>query len=92
VFERVFEMGGTYRAEPSSTTRHMTEYTTIDCEMGFVTFDELREFAHGLLKSVVDFVWDECPAEVKMWNLQKPLLSDKAVSITMAEVHSLYEQ
>jgi nondiscriminating aspartyl-tRNA synthetase len=92
VFERVFEMGGTYRAEPSSTTRHMTEYTTIDCEMGFVTFDELREFAHGLLKSVVDFVWDECPAEVKMWNLQKPLLSDKAVSITMAEVHSLYEK
>ncbi len=92
VFERVFEMGGTYRAEPSSTTRHMTEYVTIDCEMGFVTFDELREFAHGLLKSVVDFVWDECPAEVKMWNLQKPLLSDKAVSITMAEVHELYEK
>jgi len=92
VFERVFEMGGTYRAEPSSTTRHMTEYTTIDCEMGFVTFDELREFAHGLLKSVVDFVWSECPAEVKMWNLQKPLLSDNAVSITMAEVHELYEK
>lgn len=92
VFERVFEMGGTYRAEPSSTTRHMTEYVTIDCEMGFVTFDELREFAHGLLKSVVDFVWDECPAELKTWNTQKPLLSDKAVSITMAEVHELYEK
>jgi nondiscriminating aspartyl-tRNA synthetase len=92
VFERVFEMGGTYRAEPSSTTRHMTEYVTIDCEMGFVTFDELREFAHGLLKSVVDFVWKECPAELKMWNIEKPLLSDKAVSITMAEVHELYEK
>lgn len=91
VFERVFEMGGTYRAEPSSTTRHMTEYVTIDCEMGFITFDELREFAHGLLKYVVDFVWEECPAEVKMWNLQKPLLSDKAVSIPMAKVHELYE-
>ncbi len=92
VFERVFEMGGTYRAEPSSTTRHMTEYVTIDCEMGFVNFDELREFAHGLLKSVVDFVWEECPDEVKMWNLQKPLLSDKAVSLTMAEVHELFEK
>ncbi len=92
VFERVFEMGGTYRAEPSSTTRHMTEYVTIDCEMGFITFDELREFAHGLLKSVVDFVWEECPDEVRMWNLQKPLLSDKAVSLTMAEVHELFEK
>ncbi|CAN5410990.1 aspartate--tRNA(Asn) ligase [soil metagenome] len=91
VFERVFEMGGTYRAEPSSTTRHMSEYVTIDCEMGFVTFDELREFAHGLLKSVVDFVWSECPAELKMWNIEKPLLSDKAVSIPMAKIHELYE-
>jgi len=91
VFERVFEMGGTYRAEPSSTTRHMTEYITIDCEMGFVTFDELREFAHGLLKSVIDFVWKECPEELKMWNAEKPLMSDKAVSIPMAKVHELYE-
>ena len=91
VFERVFEMGGTYRAEPSSTTRHMTEYTTIDCEMGFVTFDELREFAHGLLKSTIDFVWEECPNELKMWNATKPVLSDKAVSIPMAKVHELYE-
>ncbi len=92
VFERVFEMGGTYRAEPSSTTRHMTEYVTIDCEMGFITFDELREFAHGLLKSVVDFVWSECPDELKLWNAEKPVLSDKAASITMAEVHELYEK
>jgi nondiscriminating aspartyl-tRNA synthetase len=91
VFERVFEMGGTYRAEPSSTTRHMTEYVTIDCEMGFVTFDELRDFAHGLLKYIIDFVWDECPSELKLWNAEKPVLSDKAVSIPMARVHELYE-
>lgn len=91
VFERVFEMGGTYRAEPSSTTRHMTEYITIDCEMGFVTFDELREFAHGLLKSVIDFVWEECPNELKIWNASKPLMSEKATSLSMAKVHELYE-
>lgn len=90
VFERVFEMGPTYRAEPSATTRHMTEYVTIDCEMGFITFDELREFAHGLLKSIVDGVWESCEAELKMWNVEKPVLSDKAVSIPMHEVHELY--
>jgi len=90
VFERVFEMGSTYRAEPSATTRHMTEFITIDCEMGFVTFDELREFAHGLLKYVVDSVWEQCEPELKMWNANKPALSDHAVSITLAEVHELY--
>ena len=34
--ERVYEIGATYRAEPSATTRHMTEFTTVDVEMGFI--------------------------------------------------------
>src|SRR5256886_5622607 len=41
VFERVFEMGPVYRAEPSVTTRHMSEYVSLDAEVGFITFDEL---------------------------------------------------
>lgn len=92
VFERVFEMGGTYRAEPSATARHMTEFVTIDCEMGFVTFEELREFAHGLLKHVVDRVWEQCEPEMKLWNAVKPVLSDHQVSIPMAQVHELYSK
>ncbi len=43
VFERVFEINPTYRAEPSATTRHMTEFITIDMEMGFITFPELLD-------------------------------------------------
>jgi nondiscriminating aspartyl-tRNA synthetase len=35
-FERVFEIGHSYRAEPSATTRHLTELTMLDIEMGFV--------------------------------------------------------
>lgn len=90
VFERVFEMGGTYRAEPSATTRHMTEFVTIDVEMGYITFEQLREFAHGLLKHVVDRVWEQCETELKMWNATKPVLSDHQVSISLAKVHELY--
>jgi nondiscriminating aspartyl-tRNA synthetase len=52
VFERVFEVGPVYRAEPSVTTRHMSEYISLDAEVGFVTFDELlsmlSEFYGGL--------------------------------------------
>lgn len=92
VFERVFETNPTYRAELSATTRHMSEYITIDAEMGFITFDELREFAHQLLKRVVDDVWNEYETELKRWNTTKPLLSDRAVSIPMAEIHELFEK
>lgn len=92
VFERVFETNPTYRAELSHTTRHMSEYITIDVEMGFVTFDELREFAHQLLRRVVDDVWASYETELKRWNTQKPLLSEHAVSIPLAEVHELFEK
>jgi len=92
VFERVFETNPTYRAELSATTRHMSEYITIDAEMGFITFDELREFAHGLLKHVVERVWGSHETELKRWNTQKPILSDKATSIPLAEVHELFEK
>lgn len=92
VFERVFETNPTYRAELSATTRHMTEYITIDAEMGFISFDELREFAHQLLKYVIDQVWAEFETELKRWNTTKPVLSDHAVSIPLAEVHELFEK
>ncbi len=92
VFERVFETNPTYRAELSATTRHMSEYITIDAELGFVTFGELREFAHQLLKYVVDQVWEAYEPELKRWNTTKPVLSEHATSITLAEVHELYEK
>lgn len=92
VFERVFETNPTYRAEPSATTRHMSEFITIDVEMGFITFDELREFAHQLLRYVVEHVWADCEKELKLWNAQKPILSEHAVSIPMEDIHNLYEK
>lgn len=90
VFERVFETNPTFRAEPSATTRHMTEYITIDAEMGFITFEELRSFTGALLRYIVDRVWEDCPQELKMWNAEKPVLSNPIPSIPMAEIHQLY--
>ena len=36
VFERVFEIGSVFRAEPHFTTRHVNEYIGLDAEMGFI--------------------------------------------------------
>lgn len=91
-FERVFEINPTYRAEPSATTRHMTEYITIDAEIGFVNFEELREFAGGMMRHIVDKVWQDCKAELKMWDAQKPVLADPIPSVTMAKIHELYSK
>jgi nondiscriminating aspartyl-tRNA synthetase len=37
VFERVYEVGPVFRAEPHDTARHLAEYVSLDAELGFVT-------------------------------------------------------
>ncbi|WP_197523127.1 aspartate--tRNA(Asn) ligase [Actinokineospora pegani] len=36
VFERVYEVGPVFRAEPHDTTRHLAQYTSLDAELGFI--------------------------------------------------------
>jgi nondiscriminating aspartyl-tRNA synthetase len=38
--ERVFETAHVYRAEPHATSRHLTEYYSLDFEMGFISGPE----------------------------------------------------
>jgi nondiscriminating aspartyl-tRNA synthetase len=54
--ERVFEVGPVFRAEPSFTSRHSTEFTGVDVEMAWIdgvedvmSFEE-RMLAHALTK------------------------------------------
>jgi nondiscriminating aspartyl-tRNA synthetase len=36
VYERVYEVGPVFRAEPHDTTRHINEYVSLDAELGFI--------------------------------------------------------
>lgn len=37
VFERVYETGPVFRAEPHDTARHLAEYVSLDAEIGFIS-------------------------------------------------------
>src|SRR5579859_5819985 len=50
VFERVFEVGPVFRAEPHDTTRHINEYVSLDAEFGFI---ENHFTVMALLRDVV---------------------------------------
>lgn len=91
-FERVFEIAPVYRAEPSATTRHMTEYTSIDAEMGFITIDDLKQLLSGLLNFVTDYIWENNQGQLKSLNAAKPVLPKEIPSMTMAEIHEKYSK
>ena len=57
VFERVYEVGPVFRAEPHDTGRHLAQYTSLDAELGFVSdhFDVMpvcRDAVAGMVDSV----------------------------------------
>lgn len=55
VFERVFTIAHAYRAEPSVTTRHLSESTQLDCEFGFVEFNDLLDLLETVAVEMLKF-------------------------------------
>jgi nondiscriminating aspartyl-tRNA synthetase len=92
VFERVFEINPTYRAEPSATTRHMTEFITVDVEIGFVTLPDILDLLSNLINSVVNEVWKNSEDKLKLWNATKPTLASNFPTLTMADIHQKYSE
>ena len=59
VFERVYEVGPVFRAEPHDTVRHLAQYTSLDAELGFISDHRdvmavLRDAVAGMVGSVAD--------------------------------------
>lgn len=85
VFERVFLVSHAYRAEPSVTTRHLSESTQLDCELGFVEFSDLLDAIEfvgretlGHVSSVYKKVFDE-------FGITEPKLVEKVPRLTLKE-------
>ncbi len=74
-FERVFEFGATYRAEPSMTSRHLTEFITVDVEMGFINgMEDIMQTINDMILHVEQIVWQTYEKELLALNATKPLL------------------
>jgi nondiscriminating aspartyl-tRNA synthetase len=92
-FERVFEIGHSYRAEPSATTRHMTELTMLDIEMGFVeNHDDVLDMVGDMTQSALRRVYEEHAADLKSLNAPELKLPEdgKVPRFTIAQIHEMY--
>ena len=63
VFERVFEVGPVFRAEPHDTVRHLAQYTSLDAELGFIrdhhdVLAVLREAIAGMVEGIREYAAD----------------------------------
>jgi aspartyl-tRNA synthetase len=64
--DRVFEIGPVFRADPSFTTRHATEFTSVDVEMSWIeSHYDVMEFEERWLHHVLKTVRQKHGAEIK---------------------------
>lgn len=68
VFEKVFEIGPFFRAEESHTTRHISEFTSIDIEAAFHSKENVMEILERMIKEVIDKVSQKCKEELNLLN------------------------
>lgn len=92
-FERVFEIAPAFRAEPSATTRHMSEVYMLDIEMGFIKdHDEILDLVGDMTIDVLKKTYKEHADDLKSLNAPQLVLSDKVPKITVQEIHELYSK
>jgi len=91
VFERVFEIGPAFRAELSATTRHVSEVTMLDIEVGFIKgLDDVMDLVQDMVYDVVGKIKIDHGADLKKMNVTEIAIKPKFPRFTVAEIHELF--
>ncbi len=90
VFERVFAAGATFRAERSSTSRHLSEISMLDLEMAFIKdHTDVMRLVTALMRAITETVTTECAAELKLLGVENPLAPLAFPTYTLREAQAL---
>ena len=85
-FERAFTVCKIFRAEKSATTRHLSEATCVDFEMGFIDNErEPMKILEQAIRDTVNAVSSEHADMFARFNTQAPLISDEIPVLTLKE-------
>ena len=58
-FEKVFEIGPIFRAEPSRTNRHLSEATSIDIESAFVDYNDIMVLLEKMIQFIIKSLFED---------------------------------
>jgi nondiscriminating aspartyl-tRNA synthetase len=90
VFERVFEVGPVFRAEPHDTARHINEYVSLDAEFGFI---ENHFTVMALLREVIADIFaclqEYYAADLALLGVEMPVVPAEMPHIHFAAAQEL---
>lgn len=93
VYERVFEIAPAFRAELSATTRHVSEVTMLDVEMGFIDgHEDVLRLLETLVFEVLTRLYAEFSDDLKSLQAPDLVLKPEFPRYTMKQIHEMYQK
>ena len=90
VFERVFEVGPVFRAEPHDTTRHINEYVSLDAEFGFIeNHFTVMALLRDVIASILTTLHEQFAAELKILQVKMPEVPEETPHMFFPEAQEL---
>lgn len=91
-FERAFTIAKIFRAEKSATTRHLSEITQMDFEMGFINNHlDVMEVLEAVIRETVTRVASEHAQVFKRFNIEPPRASKPFPQLTLKAAQEILE-
>lgn len=83
-FERVFSVNKIFRAEPSATTRHLTEVVSLDAEMSFIdSWEDVRDMSEDTVRFILKVVAEKCHKELELLGVTLPTMIEKTPTLSL---------
>ena len=93
VFERVYEVGPVFRAEPHDTTRHLAQYTSLDVELGFIVdHHDVMAVLRDVLAGMIEVIVERASTELALLNVELPKVLDVIPEIHFRDAQELIAQ
>ncbi|MBI2621332.1 MAG: aspartate--tRNA(Asn) ligase [Candidatus Levybacteria bacterium] len=90
VYERVWTIAKAYRAEPSVTTRHLSEATQMDIEIGFIeNFEELLDALEFVGTTMIKNASEKNKDILSEFGIEAPLVPTKVPRLTLREAQEI---
>ena len=92
-FEKVFEIGPTYRAEKSHTLRHLSEFWGIDSEFSFIeSYEDVMRLLEDLICSILDNIKKNCSEIINYFGIEFPEYKKPFPRITLNDAFKLIDR
>lgn len=93
VFERVFEVGSAFRAEPHFTTRHVNEYISLDAEMGFINdFYDVIRMLNKVLRKIFLIMEKDGKQYLDLYNVKLSEVPENIPCIKLVDIKKIIKE